>query len=230
MSIDEYFGDWLKIIDRTELQRLLSTLSLLYKTKKIYPNQSDVFKAFHLCPLKELKAVFIGQDPYPDSFQGKPRATGILFGNRSEISEDNLSPSLKIIKEGTINFEIPHNCIIFDQTLESWAKQGVLMINSALTVEAGKVGSHSLMWREFTSLMLKNLSEYETGITYVLFGEQAQSFKSCIGVNNYVICVKHPAYYARKDEKMPSWVFPQVVNNVYKVFDYKLKLFDELNY
>lgn len=57
------------------------------------------------------------------------------FGNRKEVSEDNLSPSLNVVKEAAINFEVPHYCITFDQTLESWAKQGILMINSALTVE-----------------------------------------------------------------------------------------------
>lgn len=72
----------------------------------------------------------LGQDPYPQ----KGVATGILFGNRKEVDEDNLS-SLNVVKEAAINFEVPHYCITFDQTLESWAKQGILMINSALTVD-----------------------------------------------------------------------------------------------
>lgn len=144
--------------------------------------------------------------PYPQ----RGVATGILFGNKKEVSEENLSPSLKIVKEAVINFEIPHNSIIFDQTLESWAKQGILMINSALTVEIGKVGSHTMLWRGFISKLIKKLSEYNTGIIYVLFGEQAKTFKPYIGKNNIILEEKHPAYYARIEGRMPSTVFKEI--------------------
>ena len=103
--------------------------------------------------------------PYPQ----KGVATGILFGNKKEVLEEDLSPSLKIIKEAVINFEIPHNNIIFDQTLENWAKQGILMINSALTVEMNKIGSHVMLWRPFISKLLKNLSESSCSIVSVSY-------------------------------------------------------------
>lgn len=145
--------------------------------------------------------------PYPQ----KDVATGVLFGNRSEVSEDNLSPSLKIVKESCINFEVPHNSGIFDQTLESWANQGILMINSALTVEMNKVGSHTMLWRPFVTKLLKNLSEWNTGLIYVLFGEQARTFKPYINSRfNIILEEKHPAYYARINERMPSTVFESI--------------------
>ena len=169
MTVEEYFGDWMSIIDRQELSRVMNILGKEYKVKKICPAQSDVFKSFRLCPLKDLKVVMLGQDPYPR----KGVATGILFGNRADVQEKNLSPSLKVIKEAAINFEVPKNSCIFDPTLESWAKQGILMINSALTVEMNKVGSHVMIWRPFIIALLKHLSERETGIIYVLFGRQA---------------------------------------------------------
>ena len=118
MTLEEYFGDWMKVINKSELIKVLDKVGIEYTKKPLCPLQSDVFKAFELCPLKDLKVVMIGQDPYPQ----KGVATGILFGNKVEVNEDNLSPSLNIIKEAVINYEIPHNCIIFDQTLESWAK------------------------------------------------------------------------------------------------------------
>lgn len=129
MTLGEYFGDWIRVIDVNELDKVTKTIGNI--RKPICPNIPDVFKAFTLCSYNNLKVVMIGQDPYPQ----KDVATGILFGNRKEVSDEDLSPSLKIVKEAAIDFEIPHNSIIFDQTLESWANQGILMINSALTVE-----------------------------------------------------------------------------------------------
>lgn len=149
--------------------------------------------------------------PYPQ----KGVATGILFGNRKEVSEDNLSPSLKIVKEAVINFEIPHNSIIFDNTLESWAKQGILMINSALTCEMNRIGSHVMLWRPFISKLLKNLSDKEPGIIYVLFGSQAQTFTPYINKNSIVIKTEHPAWYARNNKRMSSQLFLDI-NKVLK--------------
>lgn len=141
MTLDEYFGDWMKVIDRTELNNVMAKVGQEYRRKPLCPAQSDVFRAFELCPLNDLKVVMLGQDPYPQ----KGVATGVLFGNRKEVDEDNLSPSLNAVKEAAINFEVPHYCITFDQTLESWAKQGILMINSALTVEMNRIGSHVML-------------------------------------------------------------------------------------
>lgn len=84
------------------------------------------------------------------------------------------------------------------------------MINSALTVEIGKVGSHTMLWRGFISKLIKKLSEYNTGIIYVLFGEQAKTFKPYIGKNNIVFEEKHPAYYARTNSRMPSTIFYEI--------------------
>ena len=207
MTLEEYFGRWMRVIDKEELESVLSKLELEYKRKPICPAQSNVFKAFEVCPYDELKVVMLGQDPFPQ----KGVATGILFGNKEGTRDEDLSPSLQIIKEAAINFEIPHNCIIFDPTLESWAKQGILMINSALTVEMNKVGSHVMLWRPFIASLLKNLSENETGIIYVLFGKQAQTFKPYINKQlNTVLEENHPAYFARTGEAMPHTVFEQI--------------------
>ena len=224
MTLDEYFGDWMKVIDRTELSNVMAKVGQEYKRKPLCPIQSDVFKAFELCSLKDLKVVMLGQDPYPQ----KGVATGILFGNNKEISNENLSPSLKVIKEAAINFEVPHNCIIFDQTLESWARQGILMLNSALTVEMNKVGSHTMLWRPFIAKLLKSLSEYNTAIIYVLFGRQAQSFKPYINDKlNHIIEIEHPAYFARNGTKMPHQLFIDISNKVKELYGVPLKWYEE---
>lgn len=225
MGIEEYFKDWLKVIDRKELIKVMNTLSTEYKSKPICPDQADVFRAFKLCPLHDLKVIMLGQEPYPQ----KGVATGILFGNRKGTKEDCLSPSLKVVKEAVIDFDIPHNFITFDPTLESWAKQGILMLNSALTVEMNKVGSHTLLWRPFISKMLKNLSDINPGLIYVLLGSQAKSFAPYINKNNDVLLENHPAYYARINKDMPSDIFYKINKLLYNKYGYKIKFYDELN-
>ena len=224
MTLDEYFGDWMKVIDKAELNNVMTKVGQEYRRKPLCPAQPDVFKAFELCPLKDLKIVMLGQDPYPQ----KGVATGILFGNRKEVSENNLSPSLNVVKEAAINFEIPHYCITFDQTLESWAKQGILMINSALTVEMNRIGSHVMIWRPFIAKLLKNLSEYNTAIVYVLFGRQAQTFKPYINSRfNHIIEIEHPAYFARSGTKMPHQLFVDISNKVKEIYGVPIKWYKE---
>lgn len=202
MSLEEYFLDWMKVINKEQLLDVTRKVMLISNTKPICPDIHNIFKAFRLCSLNNLKIVMLGQDPYPQ----KGVATGILFGNKADAKE--LSPSLNIIKEAAINFEVPHYCINFDPTLESWAKQGILMLNSALTVEMNKIGSHVMIWRNFISCLLNHLSLYETGLIYVLFGKQAQTFEPYINKQfNTIIKVEHPAYFARTHTKKAHDLF-----------------------
>ena len=206
MTPQEYFRDWSKVIDFNELNVVLGKLQGI-DPELLCPSPGNVFRAFKLCPYKELRVVFLGQDPYPQ----KGVATGILFGNKKRTPEDKLSPSLEVIKECCINYEIPHGPIEFDNTLESWAEQGILMINSAFTCKVNEIGSHVMMWRKFIATLLKNLSYRETGIIYVLFGRQAQTFEPYIdSKHNHIIKVEHPAYFARANKIMPYSVFTDI--------------------
>ena len=224
MTLEEYFGRWMGVIDKRELESVLSKLGPEYKRKPICPAQNNVFKAFEVCPYDKLKVVMLSQDPYPQ----KGVATGILFGNKEGTRDEDLSPSLQIVKEAAINFEIPHNCIIFDPTLESWAKQGILMINSALTVEMNKIGSHVMLWRPFITSLLKKLSENKTGIIYVLFGKQAQTFKPYINKQfNIVLEENHPAYFARTGEAMPHTVFEQISKLTKEMYEIPITWYQE---
>ena len=217
----------MRVIDKPEAMKIMGWLKTV-NPNTLCPALPNVFRAFKLCSLKDCRVVMIGMDPYPDKFMGKPRATGILFGNNKDVPEDKLSPSLQVVKESAINFEIPHNIITFDQTLESWAKQGILMINSALTCELNKVGSHVNQWRPFVSKLLKNLSERETGIVYILFGRQAQTLKPYINERyNDIIEIEHPAYFARSNKIMPYSVFRQMNDFLYGRYGERITLFNE---
>ena len=222
MTIDEYFGDWMKVLDRNETMKIMGWLRSINQST-LCPNIKDVFKAFKLCPYNKCRVVFIGQDPYPQ----RGVAQGVLFGNSSDTPEDKLSPSLQIIKESVINFEIPHNLITFDPTLESWAKQGILMINSALTTEVGKIGVHMMKWRPFMIAFLKQMSMINPGIIYVLFGSQAQILEPYISKNNYVLKIEHPAYFARTNKKMPYHIWKDINRILYDLYGERIEWFKE---
>ena len=223
MTIDEYFGDWMKVLDRKETVKIMNWLKTT-DSSTLCPSIKNVFKAFKLCSYNECKVIFIGQDPFPQ----KGVAQGILFGNSSNTPEDKLSPSLKVVKESVINFDIPHNLITFDPTLESWAKQGILMLNSALTTEVGKVEIHTLKWRPFIGSFLKNMSEKNPGIIYVFFGSQAKSLNTYINNNNnYKLFIEHPAYYARLNKRMPSDIWYTVQKLVYNIYGTLIKWYKE---
>lgn len=224
MDLKPILGDWERIANTNSLYNTLKILGALYKSGNITPKQSEVFRAFRMCPYNNLSIVIIGQDPYPQS----GIATGLAFGNTISTHMDKLSPSLKVLKEAVINFENPHNCITFDNSLESWAKQGVLLLNSSLTVEINKPGSHTTLWKDFIGELLVNLSKYNSGIIYVLLGKQAQSFKKYInGRTNYIFEDNHPAYYARLGTKMSSTIFEEVNNILLKNKNLKINWYEE---
>lgn len=223
MTIEEYFGDWMKVIDKDEAINIVAWLKSL-NPNILCPSLRNVFRAFELCPYNKCKVLFLSQDPYPQ----KGVANGILFGNNPDTPEDKLSPSLQVIKEAVIDCKVPHGIIEFDQTLESWAKQGILMINSALTCEINKVGSHVMQWRPFISKFLKSLSKRETGIIYVLFGKQAKTFKPYISRFNDIIEVEHPAYFARMNRPMPHKVFEEIDAILYGRYGETIKWYNEI--
>lgn len=225
MTAEEYFGRWMRVLDMNEMAKVLNALRKV-NPDKLCPEYSNIFRAFELCKYDDCRVVFLGQDPYPQ----KGVATGILFGNRKETPDDKLSPSLEVIKECAIDYTVPHAPIDFDITLEAWAKQGILMINSALTCKMNEVGSHVNMWRPFVSKLLKNLSEKESGIIYVLFGRRAQTFKPYIRKDyNFVIEIEHPAYFARTQTLMPHRVFTDIDKILKDYYDTKIVWYNEFN-
>ena len=205
MTIQEYFGDWSKVVDLQEADRIIKKLSA--SNRIICPQLKDIFKCFRLCSLSNLRVVLIGQDPYPQ----KGVATGLAFANSPDTPEDSYSPSLEILRESVINYTIPHRRVTFAPDLEKWEAQGVLLLNSALSCEVGRVGSHTLLWRPFIKSLLTNLSKYHTGLVYLLMGTQAQSLEPYINKQfNHVIHIRHPSWYARQRQRMPSDIWQEI--------------------
>lgn len=198
----EYLGDWDKVINIDLLIKTLNSKELL---SPFYPNKEDVFKAFKLCSLDNCKVVILGMDPYPQ----EGVATGVMFGNKEGTKD--ISPSLKVLKSAAIDPFITHNYPIeFDITLEDWCKQGVLMLNSSLTVAPNSPGSHSMIWRPFIKDFLYRLSNYDYSIPYILMGSQAKSFDTSIRKESFIIKTNHPSYYARTGEEMDPVVFYKI--------------------
>lgn len=225
MTAEEYFGDWIKVIDKNELAVVMRWLKTV-NPNNLCPQPQNIFKAFRTCPYNDCKVVFLGQDPYPQA----GIATGILFGNSVDTPEEYLSPSLKVVKEAAIDYTIPHNIIEFDNTLESWARQGILMINTALTCNVNQVGSHYMIWKPFISKFLHNMSSMNSGIIYVLFGSQAASFKDDIVGQQHIIMEYHPAYYARRGTKLSPLLFKEINKILKGTYNQEIEFYKELDY
>lgn len=225
MTAEEYFGDWIKVIDKNELAVVMRWLKTV-NPNNLCPQPQNIFRAFRTCPYNDCKVVFLGQDPYPQAGV----ATGILFGNSEDTPEERLSPSLKVVKEAAIDYTVPHNIIEFDNTLESWARQGILMINTALTCNVNQVGSHYMIWKPFISKFLRNMSSINSGIIYVLFGSQAASFKDDIVGQQHIIMEYHPAYYARRGTKLSPLLFKEINKILKGIYNQKIEFYKELDY
>ena len=157
-----------------------------YQTQVIYPPMHDIFNALHYTPFANVKVVVLGQDPY----HGPNQAHGLSFSVQKGIPQP---PSLKnIFKElqDDVGCTIPaHGC------LTSWAKQGVLLLNTTLTVRKGAAASHAKFgWGTFTDQVIRVLNEKETPVVYILWGRHAQSKKVLIDTNKHcVIESVHPS-------------------------------------
>ena len=224
MTIEEYFGDWSRVIDLYEANDIMKKLSSFNNT--ICPRLNDIFKAFRLCSLSSLRVCIIGQDPYSNLRNKKPVATGLA--NEKNTPEKSYSPSLEILKESVIDYTIPHRTITFEPDLEKWEEQGVLLLNSALSCEIGRVNSHMLLWRPFMVNFLTNLSKCSTGVVYVLMGSNAQSLEPYINKRyNYILKIKHPSYYARTKTRMPSDIWKQINEILISLNGYGIEWYKE---
>lgn len=173
----------------------------------ITPTWEKTFKAFRLCNPEECKVILVAQDPYPQ----RGIATGLAFANDISTPPNKISPSLRVIRDAVINPKIPkNNPCYFDISLESWARQGVLLLNTALTVKIDAPGSHIEIWKPFMSAFLATYSTLKPNRAYLFFGKQAASYEQFINTNNKVFEVYHPAYFARIGMDMPSKPFDSI--------------------
>lgn len=157
-----------------------------YNTTQVFPPSEEIFTAFHLTPLSQVKVVIIGQDPYHNVGQ----AHGLCFSVKPDV---DIPPSLVNIYQelhDDLGCDIPNNGY-----LVKWAKQGVLMLNTVLTVRAHMANSHrGKGWEEFTDAAIKALNKQDRPIVFILWGRPAQMKKSMLNNPNHLILeAPHPS-------------------------------------
>lgn len=186
-------NDWAPLLEEEfqkpyylELRRFLKEE---YGSKIIYPDKYDIFNALHLTPYAEAKVVILGQDPY----HGPGQAHGLSFSVKPGVSAP---PSLQnIFKElqDDLGCYIPNNGY-----LVKWAEQGVLMLNTVLTVRQSAPNSHKGMgWETFTDKVIATLNEREKPVVFILWGKHAQEKRELITSNRHcIIASPHPSPFS----------------------------------
>lgn len=185
-----FLNDWAHLLE-DELKKpyylkLRDFLKKEYAEKAIYPNMHDIFNAFHFTPFEEVKVVLLGQDPY----HGPDQAHGLSFSVNPSIQ---IPPSLNnIFKElkSDLGCRVPNN-----GHLVNWAKQGVLLLNTVLTVQAGVAHSHrGKGWETFTDQIISHINERSKPAVFILWGRPAQQKIKLINTEKHrVIQAPHPS-------------------------------------
>lgn len=183
-------NDWGPLLE-AEFQKpyylkLREFLKREYATKTVYPNMYNIFNAFHFTDYSNVKVLLLGQDPY----HGPNQAHGLSFSVQPGVP---LPPSLRnIFKElyDDIGCKIPQHGY-----LKSWAQQGVMLLNTVLTVREGEAHSHrGVGWEIFTDEVIRKINQKETPVIFLLWGRPAQSKLNLIDTNrHYVITSPHPS-------------------------------------
>lgn len=183
-------NDWLqplqKEFKKPYYRKLYDTVKREYSTYQVFPPADDIFNAFHLTPLSEVKVVILGQDPYHNVNQ----AHGLCFSVQPTVE---IPPSLEnIYKElhDDLGCKIPNNGY-----LVKWAKQGGLLLNTVLTVRAHQANSHqNIGWEQFTDAVIEILDQQDRPMVFLLWGKPAQRKKAMLHNPNHLILeAPHPS-------------------------------------
>ncbi|MGO4543693.1 uracil-DNA glycosylase [Paenibacillus sp. 2TAB23] len=173
------------------MRELFDKLDALYESTTVYPEKSAIFNALHYTSYEQTKAVILGQDPY----HGPHQAHGLSFSVQPGIK---VPPSLKNIYkelESDLGVQAPDH-----GSLEAWAGQGVLLLNTVLTVEAGKPNTHQgLGWEKFTDAVIDALNEREEPVVFILWGKNAEAKAAAINTEKHlIISSPHPSPFAAR--------------------------------
>lgn len=186
-------NDWAPLLEaefsKPYYLKLRKFLVSEYKTRIIYPNMYDIYNALHYTPFAETKVVILGQDPY----HGPGQAHGLSFSVQPGVKAP---PSLQnIFKELQQDLGCPipnHGCLI------EWAKQGVLLLNTVLTVRQRTPNSHrGIGWETFTDQVIRTLNDREKPVVFILWGRNAQAKQELITApQHYVLKSSHPSPFS----------------------------------
>jgi len=189
-NLDEWIAeDWKNIVYESGCTKLLEELSIFLgsvcQNKNIFPSFENIFSAYNACSFQDTRVVILGQDPYHQMNQ----ANGLCFSVPAGVS---FPPSLK-----NINKELQRDLgvSLASGDLLHWASQGVLLINSILTVEESSPGSHAnIGWLTFTKHILQELNHQKSGLVFMLWGNYAQNLgKNLDATKHHIIKTSHPS-------------------------------------
>ncbi|PPA69704.1 uracil-DNA glycosylase [Jeotgalibacillus proteolyticus] len=188
-------NDWQPLLkeefSKPYYQNLREFLKEEYAEKTIFPEMNSIYQALHNTPFSKVKVVILGQDPY----HGKGQAQGLSFSVQPGVK---IPPSLRnIFKELSedTGASIPQS-----GNLEKWSRQGVLLLNTVLTVQEGKANSHQNKgWETLTNEIIRLLGEREQPTVFILWGKPAASKRSLINEDNHCVIVSpHPSPFAAR--------------------------------
>ena len=182
---------WKDIIENEQqkpyYEKLKEEIDKRYENSRVFPQKQNIFKAFDLTPIENLKVVILGQDPY----HGFGQAQGMSFSTPKEIK--NPPSMVNILKE--INDDLGKKSICEDGDLTPWAKDGVMLLNTILTVEESKPKSHhKLGWEIFTDNIIKYISDNCNEVVFLLWGSPAISKSKLIDTQkHHILSAPHPS-------------------------------------
>lgn len=198
--------NWKEFLDKEKKEQyfieIMNKVEQARKTADVYPKEEDMFSCFDLCPYENVKVVILGQDPY----HGENQAHGMSFSVKPDVK---IPPSLKNIYkelESDLGIKSPNHGY-----LVSWAKEGVLLMNTSWSVEAGKAASHkSFGWNKFTKKVLEVLNDYDKPLVFILWGNHAiNAAKGITNPKHLLIKGIHPSPLAASGGFFGSRPFSQ---------------------
>jgi uracil-DNA glycosylase len=191
MPVQKLPDDWNELLklefEKPYYSKLISLVSEAYQSTNVFPPAANLFNALCLCHFNELKVVIIGQDPYHNAGQAHGLCFSVNHGVKIPPSLRNIFKELSSDIEG---FTIPDS-----GNLEAWARQGVLLLNSVLTVKEASPGSHKrLGWENFTDAIIKAINDNKEHIVFLLWGNYAITKKHLINAQKHLVLTSaHPS-------------------------------------
>ncbi|MBC7527580.1 MAG: uracil-DNA glycosylase [Chthonomonadaceae bacterium] len=194
MIFEQLPDDWKTALsdelEQPYITKLRQFLENEYATQTVYPPQEDLFSALRLTPLAQVKVVILGQDPYHNEINGVPQAHGLAFSVRPPVPPPPSLVNMYIELKSDLGLPKPKG-----GSLEPWAKEGVLLLNSILTVRAHTPASHQKQgWEKFTDAILRVVNEKQERVVFILWGAFAQKKQALITSAHHVVLKSvHPS-------------------------------------
>lgn len=205
---------WTRVLKDTlrdpYMDKLTTFLNSEYGKQKIKPDREQIFNCFKLCKWENLKVVILGVDP---SWDIAPN--GLAFGSSINTAYHGIT-----LAEMRKSIEFTHNSLLldFDFTLESWAKQGVLLLNTALTAPEYRSQAHRKPWNKFIQSVITAINEYSPGTIFIVWGEDNNHLLPLIGKNSYLLTDIHPATAGKEFKDWHSTTFKECNELLTKIY------------